>query len=710
MSESLAQNDEGDTPVIDEILVTAQKRQQVAQDVTTSLFAVTGDSLRSAGIDSLDGIRDLAAGVEIVSSSPGLVQIAIRGVTNLGPGAFEATSAIGYYLDETPLSGALSTQMPEVSLWDTDRVEILRGPQGTLFGEGSMGGTIRVITNKPDPQAFYSRVSGEFASVRGGDTGATVRGLVNIPVVADELAVRANYSRTSGLGWIDVPDLDLTDTNDTGQTDVRLALGWMPTDRLNVDLSYVYQNLDLGNISGSTSPGVIDPRAQAPGAGPIVALDPEDNEYGVYNATVRYDWSSVTLESITSYFDNDHKAILDLSPLAPFFFDGETGDIRSNVNSSVQVFAQELRLVSKGDNWFDWIAGAYLKSNDRIYGEALINIVPGFGIDDLAHIVNETNIDSVAVFGEADYALSDRWSVQFGGRYYRDDRKKSTLSLATSALFGTVEGDLDLLDGSDSDFAPRLALTWTGENRLVYFSASKGFRSGGDNDFVALYPNQIKPTFGPEEVRTYEIGVKSVLARGRVQLNAYAYHNDWTDLQVELRTDDDLFFFVDNVGAAEAMGAELEILARPSAELTISVNLSYIDAELTTNLLDTFGDPILVEGNQLPFTPDFTLSTSFDYVYPLNNGLSGLFHARYAHRSANFSDAENSPLEKNDKYDQVSLRAGVEGETWGVYAFVENLFDRNDSTVKFDLVQTPITYITYVRPRTYGVELRWDFE
>jgi len=311
-------DNEYDELIIEEVIVTAQKREQAAQDIPISLFAVTGDTLEQAGINSLEGIRDIAAGLEIVSVNPGAVQIAMRGVTNLS-GGIESTAAVGYYLDETPVS-AFATAMPEFAMWDANRVEVLRGPQGTLFGEGSMGGTIRVITNKPDSSDFYGRVQAEGSTVDGGDTGYAGRGVVNIPLAEDTLALRLTLSHIDQGGWVDVPDLDEEDTNNIQSTDIRAALRWTPSNKLTVDLSYMYQDLELDNTFGQTSPGVLDPQDQLSYAGPVGQLSTEASDYDLFNLTIDYDLGFASLVSATSNFNQDRSWLDDLTPQMPLFF------------------------------------------------------------------------------------------------------------------------------------------------------------------------------------------------------------------------------------------------------------------------------------------------------------------------------------------------------------------------------------------------------
>jgi len=698
---------EYDELIIEEVIVTAQKREQAAQDIPISLFAVTGDTLEQAGINSLEGIRDIAAGLEIVSVNPGAVQIAMRGVTNLS-GGIESTAAVGYYLDETPVS-AFATAMPEFAMWDANRVEVLRGPQGTLFGEGSMGGTIRVITNKPDSSDFYGRVQAEVSTIDGGDTGYAGRGVVNIPLAEDTLALRLTLSHIDQGGWVDVPDLDEEDTNNIQSTDIRAALRWTPSDKLTVDLSYMYQDLELDNTFGQTSPGVLDPQDQLSYAGPVGQLSTEASDYDLINLTIDYDLGFASLVSATSSFNQDRSWLDDLTPQMPLFF-GIPGTSDSTGSTTVDVFTQEFRLVSIGDERLDWTAGVFYKTNDREAVQTFFFDLPAWGLVDQAASLQESSADSWAVFADIDFEFTDRWSGQLGGRYYSDDRELTTTDLEDSLIFGTVAGTVTSGSGSDSHFSPKVALTWTGDDTLFYAKVANGFRSGGTNPNHSFKPDQIPDIFGPEELWSYELGLKNMLADGRVQLNAYVYFNDWTDLQLGFVTDDGLFGYTENAGSAESKGGELEFLWVPTDRLTWAINLSYTNAKITEDVYNAFGELIAAKGNKIPFVPEWSLGTTLDYIWPVSDKLEGVVHLGYAFRDANYSEPSNDEARENDKYNQVRLRGGIQGERWGLYAFVTNLLNEDDTTYKLrPVAATPLTYTTYVRPRTIGVEATWDF-
>ncbi len=714
------QEDVGESAVIEEVIVTAQKREQAAQDISISLYTITADVIEQSGIKSLEGIRDIAAGLDIISDSPGVVEIAMRGVTTIG-GNITSTSAIGYYLDETPIGG-FNRDLPDLALWDAERVEVLRGPQGTLFGEGSMGGTIRIISNKPDATAFDSRVQAEFNSVKGGDTGWTGRAMLNVPIVDDSLALRVNFAQTDDGGWVDVPELGLEDTNTVKSTDASGSIRWTPNENLILDATFSHHKIDLGNTWGQTSPGLLKPSDTEviPGSGwfydPVDQLAFQLEEHDIFNLTIEYDFGFATLVSATSYFDQTIDRLFDFSPVGSTFF-GKPGTASDQETADIESFTQELRLVSNGNERLNWVAGAFYKKNDRFFWEEFFFVVPdfpfpGFTFLDGLEDVNDIAIKSWAAFAEIEYQFSDSWSGQLGGRYYEDDREHFSEQLVDSFVFGTIAGTTTFSEASDSHFSPKAVLTWKGDDRLVFGSISNGFRGGGTNRTQVFRPDEIPGGFGPEEVWAYELGFKSTLADGRVQLNAYIYLNDWKELQLGTSTDDGLLGFTVNVGEAEATGGELELMWLPTDGLTWIFNAGYVDATIKGDVFNPQGGQIATDGNRIPIVPEWSWGTTLDYRRPLSGDWNAVVHLGYSYRGKTFSDPDNLPSRENGNYSNASLRLGAENTNWGVTVFATNLFDEKDTTFKTFGGGLPnsLIYSNYVRPRTIGLELRWNLK
>lgn len=696
--------------VIEEIIVTAQKRENLARKVPISLFAESGHYLRQAGIDSVGMLGDVAAGVETVGQQTGRVRMVIRGITSIaGGGALDAAEAVGYYVDETPISSFGPGQMPDMGLWDVERVEILRGPQGTMFGEGSMGGTIRVITRKPDPSEFGGEMVGSWESVTDGGTGYGLRATLNAPLISDELAVRVNLSKFDRPGYIDIPDLGIEDANDVDHGRVRLALGWTPNDDMDLQLSYIDQTIDLESNSWATSRGVFEPKNEEPLGlwAPIQTLSPQENRTRLLNLTIKYDLDWGTFVSATSDFDSEVYLLDDYSWFSTAFF-GVPGTVSDELNLPVDSITQEFRLSSNNDRT-SWTFGAFFKRHQRGGGQVTTSDIPDIGLVDVAAQTFDVEMDSYALFGEVAYKLGERWTIQAGGRYYSEDRTVTLTQLTSSVVFGTVAGTIEDESASADDFAPSIVLSRTGEQSLFFLRMAKGFRAGGVNQFSAYVPEEIPPQYEPEELWAYEAGFKKRMWDDRLQLNAYVYFNHWDSIQV-LKQSEELWRYHSNAGEAESLGAEVELTVQANDNLTLSAFLAMIDAEMKETVLDSLGRVVVEKGNSIPFTPETKLSLTADYAWPINTNLNATALARWSYRSQTHSDALNTPIADNDSYNLAFVRLGLEGEPWAAYLSVNNLFDEESTVANiFQLADVPLAFSNYVQPRTIRLEFQWAF-
>ena len=694
-----------------EITVTAQKREQNIQDVPISIVALSGDRLEAQGIQDVQDLRDQVAGLQIVNVQPGSNAFASRGVTVIG-GSIETNSVVGYYVDEIPVSA--SGQGPEFALWDIERIEMLRGPQGTLFGEGSMAGTLRVITNKPDVTRFSARVSTDLSSTTDGGNNGTLRALVNIPVVDDKLALRITAGYIDDSGWIDIPDLDEKNANTREQFDLRLAARWTPTDRLILDAVYTRQELDLGAEFTATSPYRLLPSEQLPTAGPAGFLTPTDTTNQSANVTLEYDLGWASLISATSYFDYNSDWLIDLTPFVPLFFGPGTGGEGLNTpHAESTLWAQEIRLSSSGSQRLAWTAGVFYKDSDRLdnrnfqfYLEDAFGI-PGFDLTDLYSTVENSKSTSYSVFGEVDYAVSETVSAQVGVRYYSDERDYSILYPLDSLIFGSVAGTQIDASGEDTDLAPKFSLSWKPTDSVMLFAkVSKGFKSGGTN-YNSGISDEVPDDFDAEELWAYEMGAKTDLSAS-VIANVGIYYNDWTNLQLGFITPDGLFPFTANAGAARSQGGELELIGSvPGTGLSGTVAVAYTDAEITEDVVNAFGQIVAEAGNKIPLTPEWSYNVSASYSVPVGPTWIGVIRASWTSTTETFSQADNAPYQVNSDYDKVDLSLGVMTDRWSLDLFADNLFNSDSTTFAYNrVVAVPLTWFTYIRPRTVGI--RYD--
>jgi outer membrane receptor protein involved in Fe transport len=702
---------EGDTVRLEEIVVTAQKREQSVQEVPVSVLAINAGSLEAAGVTGVQDLDMLAAGLTVAASDAGALNISMRGISNLGGGLLTGPS-VGYYVDETPLS-SFSQLMPQIAFWDAERVEVLRGPQGTLFGEGSMGGTIRVITKKPDSNDFAAAFKADYSSVSDGDEGLAGWGMVNIPILSDKLALRVAASRQELPGWVDIPDLGLEDENEATQEDVRAALRWTPSDNLIVDLSYSWQKLETG-WSAATSPGVYEPSALDPGMQAVAVPSPRDSEYDLFNLTASYDLGFATLVASASSFDMTRNALTDNTPAVTKFFGpvlgagGTAFQVARDVDIDTQTV--EVRLVSNDDDRLRWTVGGYFKDDERVQGgTGFIISLPVIGlVDDQSLASVRATAEAWAAFADVEYQLTDTLSLQAGIRHYDAEIDQLIRFETTSLIFGTVEGVEQPSSGSYSDTLPKIGLSWTPiDNLMLYVKYSEGFRDGGSNYQPPGYP-EIPAAYEPENVEAVEIGVKSQPADWLV-LNASIYQNTWSELQLPFLTSDALFNYIENAGKAKSTGGEIEIVALPTTGLRLALGLGYVEAEIDEDVFNALGIPIATKGNRVPFSPEIQASLSASYDFPLTESLRGALSASYAYRDETESDAANTDYLRNDSYDNLFLRVGVNGKNWGIGVYGSNLTDSDATVSKSPFAGALVAYGTYVQPRTVGVELNVAF-
>jgi len=385
-----------------------------------------------------------------------------------------------------PLVG-LTSGVPDFGLWDVARVEMLRGPQGTLYGEGAMAGTIRIISNAPDSQKFSSRLQFTGASVQGGGAGGGARAMLNVPLSQGVAALRATIGYNKDPGWISAPDLQRENINTGHQTEAKLALRVTPSAALKVDASLWYQDASKEASGNQTSPGVFSPPELGIGAFPSARLGSDKRDNTMANLTVNYDAGAFSVVSATSYAKQKLHTAFDTTETAPFFF-GQAADGATLLNAragELEMTSQELRLVSNGNERLNWTVGGYLKKLDRHVDNTWNIVVPLAAIVDNSLVISDTTSKSKAVFGEADWKLGEAWNVTGGLRYYSDDRTATANVTNFSPIFQVPVGVSGPVGTSENQLTYNAVLSWKPTETINLFArAASGFRSGGPNFWV----------------------------------------------------------------------------------------------------------------------------------------------------------------------------------------------------------------------------------
>ncbi len=658
---------------LEEIVVTATRRSVNVQDLAMSVRALSYRQLQEIGADDFADYVNLVPGLNYSERGPGESRIIIRGVaSNTG------VSTVGLYLDELPVQD--QGRNPDSKLFDVERIEVLRGPQGTLYGEGAMGGAIRIITNKADPSGFDAAADVSLYGVKGGGTSYALNGMVNIPLVENKLAVRVVGLYRDEAGYVDNVMLDQEDVNTNETTGARVTARLLATEDLTVTALFNYNKVETGGLFG------IDPELDDLQQARVLE-EPLDDSYNQYGLTIEYAFPWADLTSATSYFTRDVA-----------FVRNAGGFAYVDVAADDEIFAQEVRLVSSTESRFQWIAGLFYKESR--YKQTAFFIDPTFpeflGGPVLVEDESSSKTEQMAVFGEVSYRLTDKLEATAGLRLFREKLSGRTITSGIPLIF--PNGPEDISNKGDNDVVtPKFALSYdVSDDVLAYAIISKGYRQGGFNPPAEL-TGGAPETFEPDYTWNYELGAKTSWLDNRLVINAAIYYIDWKNLQVIPAFNPFQLRYVDNVGAAHSTGGELEIIARPlqGFEISASGNLTYAEIDVDTEL-----GP---EGSRLPRVPRHTFAVSASYEWPLTDNLNGTIRGSIQEVGKSYSQLDNDPVSLAPSYQTGDLRMGVEADNWSAHLYVKNIWDERGIT-EADLLASGL--YTIIQPRVIGLNLR----
>jgi outer membrane receptor protein involved in Fe transport len=734
---------EGET----EIVVTATKRETSLLEVPFSINAQTEAMIQRSGANTIEDLSRNVAGLAIQNLGPGQSQVSVRGVSagqivRDQPGVKEQ---VGVYLDESVISLSLFT--PDIDLYDLNRVETLRGPQGTLFGSGSVGGTLRYITNQPNLNRLEGSLEANINALAGGDFGGHLKGMINAPL-AQGVALRAVGYYTRYGGFVDaLGPAAGENVNDGHRAGGRLSLTLEPGPGIRITPRILYQEI---RANGFNRQEVFNLYAN-PFTNPATVYD-EREQYLLLRESFSDDTlladlnvaielgSHLSLTSISTYINRDIVVSRDASALTgsvtvDLAYAPAAVLLPSNLvdTTDLETFAQEARISSDNDGPFNFVMGVFYSSTSRIYRQRLPT--PGydaftdarFGAGTSAAVANgfplnspynadlPYDIEQLAGFGEGTWDINDRLHLTAGGRYYDFSE---TRQFNSGGLFSNGDNNIDKT--SSSGFSPRAILTYeAADNVRVNAQASKGFRLGGVNDPLNIplctggaggidaltYGN--RPTYEDETLWNYELGVRG--QRRGLNFAAAAFYTDISNLQVTADAGSCSSRVVFNVPKAHTMGIEAELSISPAPGLDLSINGSLLEAKFDSDVTTTAGVVIagIRDGNRLPTVPNFQISANASYSFPVADGADAYVAASYQHVGSRYtqpSDQENNPRSfvsglafrgatgagatvvdlRLPAYDYVNLSAGIDWTSGlGVMIYVTNLFDEN-ALLSFD--------------------------
>lgn len=754
---------------IEEIVVTATYRDTAEMDTPLAMMALDNSMIESMGLQNLADLGLVVPSLNVVQTDSSRTNISIRGIKAIS--GYEAPnqtkSMTSIYIDETPVTGG---QEPDRqiggAMFDLARVEVLNGPQGTLFGEGSMAGTIRYISNQPDLSEWASKVQINANGMSGSDDyGYRFDGMVNIPVVEDKFAVRLVGFTTESPGYLDRRNLAGAtlekDINTETSSGGRITAKWQATDKLSVKATAYTIESETDSYAWSTAPYFVEtlPSPFAPGS---------YDDLKQYNLVFEYSFAGADFLSSTSYFDRDASFsqefletglhLIDYyaaltnnfgldpvgDPSAPIPLTANPQDM-TNMTSFAgtffiesERFAQEFRLVSNGDGPFGWMAGFFYKdSEDFTSRNAPFTLSPAteqwrFAYESflLAPENSPKNkLEEYAIFGDISYALSDAWEVNAGVRY--TDMKQE---------FSRVSSGTD-----DEEWTPRVGLTWRPNDDMMFFGiVSTGFRPGGYNgdlNFDLGLLNGILASSGDISLPTrdggtasvseriadveskldfegdsainYELGAKLRLLDGRMNLTGSAFYFDWKDAILlqdagELAGITSALTFNGNVGEAHSLGVDVNVSGMVTERFFLRLGVQWVEAEIDSAFQPKGGLP-QPKGNRLPDAPDLKWTVSAAYMFPVMDGIEGEIRLDWSGQDKVWSDVSNT-LEV-PSYDIANIRLTIREAAenrWRLSLYGRNLSNDeilvwNGGTSLFGTVNS------YARPRNFGIEATYEF-
>jgi outer membrane receptor protein involved in Fe transport len=694
-----------------EVIVTAQKRAERIQDVPVAVSVVAGSQLVDSGSVQLTDYAAYVPGMYVDSNgTPGQSTISLRGIGPMG-----SSATVGIYIDEAPIGSSgiyNSTSVLTFDLmpYDVERIEVLRGPQGTLYGASSIGGQLKYVTLAPALDEFEGKAGIEAVDVTGGSSSDFNYGArISFPLAKDSLGLSLSYARRELPAYIDNVQTGERGVNEGTQEGGRVALLWQPSDGTSVTLSALRQKVD------SEGPAQFmeaeDGTPVGNGLSTNLLLDePFESQYDQYSATISVELGSLTLTSVTSYSDVEFSVTQDTSRSFGAALGGLLADIVYTFDQ--QKLTQEIRLASPADSSFEWLVGAFYTEEENDVGQLLLAYDPTTGdalpapLNPLALIALPNEYQEYAAFVNATYKFTDAFHLSGGIRYARNDQ--NFRQILTGALFPPSDDP----GASDEDVVTySLSPEWhVGDDTMLYARVATGYRPGGPNVFIPGVP----PMVDSDEMTSYELGVKATVAGGAVQLEAAAFYMDWDDIQLAVTFPSGLGGLA-NSGAAESRGVEGALSWLAGENFRIGLNAAYAKAELTEDNPDTGAQA----GDRLPRTPEWSGALFADYSLETGSNLAWQFGGTLRYVGDRISDPTSEPGSTTaGSYVTLDLSAGLTlNDRWTIRAYARNATDEDGAISRdIDIENSALgpagpdfIGVIPVQPRTIGLSVELAF-
>jgi iron complex outermembrane recepter protein len=668
----------GANALLEEVTVTATKRSESLRSVAGSVTALTGEQLDTIGARNFKDYLNGLPGVQFHASTPGVSNVTLRGIgtATIYPDQGQATT--GIYINDIPLTDpGFALSVPDLDVFDVQRVEVLRGPQGTLFGAASLGGAVNYVYNPVSLTELQASVqSSVFDTSNSSDLGYTAKGMINVPIVEDKLGIRLAAMTSDAPGYLDNIGSGNEGSNTHRVNSYRANLLWQINDKFSLRYFGFYDDARSGDNFYSF-----------PALGELIR-DTAVDETLEFNTTV----NSITLKGDLGFAElSIQGADLEKSQDSVYwrYWLGPPPPLNtgaSHASNDSQTY--EVRLTSATESKWDWLVGVYAGSADQLYPSIDLvdgNVVGSFNADYFS--------DETALFGDLTYHFTDAISVTAGGRYY-------DIELTTRRTITAVGSPDDVVVGQQQEdgFSPKASIKYQpSDDFMTYGSVSTGFRMGGVNLNPPLAGFPTPETYDSDSLTNYEVGMRVGFQDNSVLLDSTVFYVDWSDIQLRLARPD-RFAYVANAGSARSIGMENALRWLPSPNFSVEANVTYLSAELSESL-DLGNGTVLEKGTTLPGASEWSTSESATYYFDSPSKP----YVMVQHRYLSESTASFAPEPVAGNYNIFSIRAGATFGRIGVQAYVTNVGDeRGIATASpFD----PIVFL--VEPRRIGISVDW---
>ncbi len=711
------------TPTLEEVIVSAQKRSENLMAVPASLTVLSAASLQTQGVVDFSDYKTLVPSLSDFSAgAEGHGAVILRA---LNTGYYQNSNTVGYYIDDIPFSatsplsyGTYLTLDPDLT--DIDHLEVLKGPQATLYGGSTLGGLIKVVSKKPDPGADSGEFRFEGSTIDGGGTGYGLSAVANLVLVPDELALRVSGFDRETPGYMRNLALDTNDRNVSRKEGGKVSLRWLPTEDLDIQVTAMTQSLTVDGWNYE----FINLQTLQPLYGPYTYSAQYDSSfrttYNLYNTTVNYKVGSIgTLTNSTSYASYSDRELEDYSLYYGDYYNSCCAPAPVPANAAqplllgpdLNKFSEELRFTSQRLGAFEWLAGLFFTNeqigfHDNFYNSIPPSLQPIPGPSgNILSFSTPADYKEEAGFADLTFYAGDTLDFTLGGRYSHNRQSVTSCQSGFLTTPGCTPNG-----SSDSDFTYLASVRWQPARGVnTYARIATSYRPGGpESTPVAGYATDFKP----DSLINYEVGLKGDWLDDRLRTNLAVYHMDWKNVQ--MTSDIGGYAIISNGAKATVNGVELETRLAPVAHLTVGVNVAYTDAKFDAVSADVSSVTGAVAGDALPFTPTWAASAVADYVRPVSGTLTSTVGATYRYQGSRWSDYPGDPLNTGvviPHYQTVDIRAGLNWSRYEVQARVSNLCNSHglDTIVDQRIEGNPPAFAAIIPPRMFTLSFGVTF-